>query len=475
MLEVAVELLHGIIRAASPDGNALADGEHQGEWPPSPARLFSALVAADGSGSRCSVTSGSELCWLEAQAPPLIFASESGEVEVSELAMRYVVLDKRNEGSTQDYPLRTTFPHRPGVRQSPRESTVRYVWLDSDPPETVLHALRLRAARIGYLGCSDSPVRVCVDTVVQRPDGQAWIPDRDASFSLPVPFPGFLEALDEAFERWSAGGRSERFWIRTARSGYRAPGYPADSGEKSIVVWLRFDRAVRGKHLVTLTTTLRAAVLARYQELLGLDETVPSFLHGHREPGEGTEQVCFLGLPHVGQSYADGRLFGAAVVIPPAVSRKETGMIFAALARMSTLTKRAWFDIPISFYGGQPKPWAANPSRWQSPAKRWVSATPVVYERWGKGYPDLEEVARWCDHAGLPEPIAFGFKRTPLISGALDLHPAEVFRPDKERRPYSHMWIEFAQKVAGPVVVGRGRYLGLGLMVPADRGGTGDE
>lgn len=470
MLAITVELLHGTIRAASPDGTAQSAGKHGGEWPPSPARLFSALVAADGTGARCSVTSGSELGWLEEQDPPLIFACGTGEVESSELAMRYVVVDAtpKEWHATQDYPLRSTIGHRPGVRQSPREGTIRYVWPDAVPPVSDLKALQLRAARVGYLGCSDSPVRVSVAAMDQQPAGQPWVPDADCAFSLPVPYPGFLEALDDAFARWSAGERSERSWIRTVRSGYRAPDVELKMGEKSTVVWLRFGRALQGKHLVAVTSTLRAAVLAKYQELLALNESVPSFLHGHRVPGEGAEQVCFLGLPHVGQRYADGRLFGAAVLIPPAISREETGMIFASLARIPRLTKGGWFDMPISFHGGQRSPWAAHPSRWQAQARRWESATPVVHERWGKGSPDLAEVSRWCDHAKLPKPTAFGFQRAPLITGALDLHPADVFRPDKERRPYSHMWIEFADKVPGPVIIGRGRYLGLGLMVPAD-------
>jgi CRISPR-associated protein Csb2 len=46
MLAITVTLLHGTIRAGSPDDTILAGGEPTGEWPPSPARLFSALVAA---------------------------------------------------------------------------------------------------------------------------------------------------------------------------------------------------------------------------------------------------------------------------------------------------------------------------------------------------------------------------------------------------------------------------------------------
>ena len=61
MLTVTVRLLHGTIRAGTPDDTVLAGGDPVGEWPPSPARLYSALVAADRTGPRCTGTTGEEL------------------------------------------------------------------------------------------------------------------------------------------------------------------------------------------------------------------------------------------------------------------------------------------------------------------------------------------------------------------------------------------------------------------------------
>lgn len=73
MLVVSVELLHGTFRG-DPDGTANTGGLSRGEWPPSPSRLFAALVAADGTGERCRVTDGSELRWFVRLPPPVIHA-----------------------------------------------------------------------------------------------------------------------------------------------------------------------------------------------------------------------------------------------------------------------------------------------------------------------------------------------------------------------------------------------------------------
>ena len=68
MLAVSVEFLHGTFRG-DPDGTANTGRLTRGEWPPAPFRLFAALVAADGTRERCTVTDGAELEWFE-RLPP---------------------------------------------------------------------------------------------------------------------------------------------------------------------------------------------------------------------------------------------------------------------------------------------------------------------------------------------------------------------------------------------------------------------
>ena len=67
MLAVSVEFLHGTFRG-DPDGTANTGRLTRGEWPPAPFRLFAALVAADGTRERCTVTDGAELEWFERSA-----------------------------------------------------------------------------------------------------------------------------------------------------------------------------------------------------------------------------------------------------------------------------------------------------------------------------------------------------------------------------------------------------------------------
>lgn len=487
MLAVTVTLLHGTIRAGSPDDTVHAGGDPVGEWPPSPARLFGALVASDGTGERCTATSGEELRWLECLSPPHIHASASTEVQLSALLPRYAVVDESHEGAVQDYPARKVKLVRPGMKMSPHEPTVTYCWPGATPDEGVVAALRYRAARIGYLGCADSPVRVRIGNTEPDVAPNVWEPDRSANFTLPVPYEGFLDALDSAYLRWSSGEAMGRAWIPTRRAGYRGPDARDRRGavvpSASTTIWLRFNRSIGSRSLLHVTQTLRAAVTDHFQRVVG-EADVPSIIHGHRPDGVEGPQACFIALPDVGQPHASGRLFGAAITLlrecDPALMEQMRAAVFRLADQGLVLPSGT--RLALLVHGGEHRPWTANPRRWSRPSICWVSVTPVVHERWSRHGPDRAEVARWCAHAGLPPDIAreefvssVEISRHPLVPGALDVPPALIFRSGRERRPYSHMRITFARPVSGPLVLGRSRQLGFGLFAPdATEGGPSD-
>lgn len=470
MIAITVDLLHGKIRAGSADSPAWAGRASRGEWPPSPARVFAALVSADGTRGRSRVTDGTELRWLEGQTPPLIYASPESKVSATSRPLRYVVLNATVEGSVQNYPGRRSKPYRPGVVQSPESLVISYVWPDAVAKAEHLKSLRLRAARVGYLGCADSPVRLRVFDSMELPVTEAWVPDANASNVLPVTYSGFLDELDAHYDLWVSEG-AERSWLPTIRSGYRSPSLfsPVAQPEPALL-WLRFSRPLLGKRLVQLTTTLRSAVMDRMQRVSPDGSSVPAIIHGHRGQGDGPDQACFAGLPNVASKFSDGRMYGAVIVVPQSASPDLPASVFAAVAGLRQLVKPGCFDIGVTLHRGEKDPLTANPARWTRPSRRWVSATPVVHERWSKrGAPGLDEVSRWCRHAGVPDPVSASFSRQPLLTGALDLHPTDVFREGHERRPYSHLEIEFSTPVKGPLILGRGRHTGLGLMAPMEK------
>ena len=466
MLAISVELLHGTFRG-DPDGTANTGHLTRGEWPPSPARLFAALVAADGTRQQCRVTDGAELAWFERLPPPVIHAHAQPCHQI--LEPRYVVRHKGSveKGSHQEYVGRSGVLNRAGARVAPRDPRVVYSWNVESPGQEILDALRRRAARIGYLGASDSPVRVRVTTRVSPSvaSHDTFIPDRRGDRVIDVPGPGRLQVLDRMYDEWYARGASvSRLQFPALQHGvaYRSPGLaqPVDRGE--VVAWLRLGVAVSGRRLSVVTALFKEAVLSQHQSIHG---EPPAILHGHGFRGSGYEIARYLALPDVGFRWSRGRVHGLALWMPPGCDTVARQRAREAAFAIGRLTGRG-VDVSIAARDDDRRPLATHPDRWLRRSRGWVTAVPAIHER--RRTLDLAEVARWCRHAGLAEPVAFRSARTPLVTGALDLAPVEVNRPGRPALPYSHVELLFAQAIPGPVVIGSGRQRGFGLCVPFD-------
>ena len=318
MLAISVELLHGTFRGDA-DGTANTDRLTRGEWPPSPSRLFAALVGADGTRERCRVTDGAELAWFERLPPPVIYAHPQPWQQV--LQRRYVVEHKGSaiKSTHQEYVGRSGVLIRPGVRVTPRHPHVVYSWDVESPTETTLDALRHRAARIGYLGAADSPVRVRVMT--QMPEAaapkDAFFHDPSGSVIITVPAAGDLHILDRMYDAWFEHGADigrSQFPALRHEMPYRSPqsAVPMESG--AVVAWLRIGTAVSGRRVATVTALFKEAVLSKHQKIHG---DPPAVLHGHGFATSGYEIARFLALPDVGFQWSRGRIHGLALWMPP--------------------------------------------------------------------------------------------------------------------------------------------------------------
>ena len=481
MLSISVEFLHGTFRG-DPDGTANTGGLTRGEWPPSPSRLFAAFVAADGTGESVSghqtarSWSGSSSCRRPSSTPIRSLSTSSSSratlfstrtaspwtAPLSKMARASVVVRTHHE-----FVGRTGALSRAGVRVAPRYTHVGYSWDVEPPEEAILKALRQRAARVGYLGSSDSPVRVRITAgaPLSVAAADAFVPDREGDAMINVPHSGDVSRWDHLYKQWTERGASvsrSQSPALTHPSRYRSPPLdePQDRGE--VVAWLRLGAAISGRRVPTVTALFKEAVLSQHQRIHGVP---PPVLHGHGFSGTGYEIACYLALPDVGYPRSQGRIHGLALWVPPGCDSMVRRMARDAARSIQRLTGRG-VDVAVAPRDDDERPMASRPDRWLGPSRRWATAVPAIHER--RRPLDLVEVARWCQHAGLPDPVAFRSARTPLIPGALDLAPAEVNRPDRAALPYSHVELYFDRAIPGPVVIGSGRQRGFGLCVPLD-------
>ena len=462
MFTISVELLHGTFRG-DPDGTAITGRLERGEWPPSPARLFAALVAADGTRQETRVTDGSELLWLEALPAPRVHAHPQAWHQAQQ--PRFVVMAERVNRTHQEYVARSGALHRPGVRLAPRDPRIVYQW-EKTPSSQTFESIRLRAARVGYLGASDSPVRLRVATEISD-DSPASVfePDPDGKARMNVPRPGDTAMLDRMFDAWRTRGASvarSQFPTLAHSARYRTPHSQIQEDRGRVVAWLHLRPPVSGRRVTSLTLLFKEAVLSQYQRIHG---EPPAVLHGHGFERTGYDLARYLALPDVGFPRSRGRIHGLALWLPPNADEVTQAKVRDAVFAVQVLKGRG-VEVTVFPREDERQPWAAHPRRWLQSSRGWVTAFPVVHERRGKVR--LAEVARWCRHAGLPEPVSLRQSRSPLARGGVDLMPVEVNRPGRPALPYSHVEIRFSEPIPGPVVIGAGRQRGLGLCMPVD-------
>lgn len=473
MLALEVEFLTGVCFAARPEGSA----SEQPDWPPQPDRLFSALVSAWGyRGERPNERSALE--WLERQQPPRIEASAAATrfvatsyVPPNDPSRKLEALPDRRRRQARKFPA--AIPHHP---------VVRFEWPTEPPDEPVFEALQSLAQDAAYLGHSASLVR-CRFTKNAQPAEAAKVPLRRI-------YPGRLQALEYAY---SAGRRP-------------IPGqfvYPEDvlhPGKAEGMfstnwIVLEDDGGARPDLRATAVVArqMREALLSQYGS-----EPIPEFVSGHQSDGRPSTapHLAIVPLADVGWNYSVGEFMGLGLILPRGQDRqrlqaesdwlggldgnpdlKRWGMFGRALSHTTTLRLGSLGVWNLARVEGPTKR-SLRSERYTQPARRWSTVTPVVLDRYPKSKSAEEReneiqsiVAASCENIGLPRPTVVRIYKHSAVKGAPSAYPSGnapkwagwTLPAFLARRMLVHAVIDFAEPVPGPVLLGAGRFSGLGL------------
>lgn len=120
---------------------------------------------------------------------------------------------------------------------------------------------------------------------------------------------------------------------------------------------------------------------------------------------------------------------------------------------------------------------------WCRASRAWGTATPIALDRnpgdlhasdpenRARAFQTAEQlVAESARHIGLPRPIQVEVTRSCVLQGTAKPRefPRFPISREKQQRVLAHARILFERPVRGPVLLGSGRYLGLGLCYPLD-------
>ena len=524
----------------------------QPEWPPHPARLFSALVAAWADADEPDGSERAALEWLESQPPPGIYASEAvprrvvshfvpvndasvvsrgwykrrtenvsglapqlhAELAASggELTKKAAQLERKltrerdveaqvgSVGNTNPASAVAMLPEQRGKQGrfypsvTPDDARVTFIW-GAPAPNDMANALDRLLRRVTRLGHSSSLVscRLLADA------SGANLEAGEGGSGMRAVRRGQLAELERRFARH--GGYKPRSLPYTdVRYLPVAEAVPTPAGERrpnTAGQWVVFEftpgsRSFPAMRAVELAAAMRAAVFHH------ADDPIPEALSGHLADGRPTAapHVAFLPLPYVGFEHADGRLLGLAVSMPDAVGDDARRALYRAIGNWEAAAREAGDDalkltlgtqgvVRLSRLHGPATLVSLRPDAWSRASCRWVSATPIALPRHpgrlgggtraarAKAWASAEaSVALACDQVGLPEPMSVEVSLSPFVTGSRAASRFPSFsQNDRSGRPVRrqllHASVTFEHPVAGPLMLGAGRFLGLGLMRPA--------
>lgn len=545
MLGVQVDLLTGRYVACRFNNRSRV------EWPPHPARLFSAAVAAWADADDPDPEERESLLWWEAQSPPSITCSwgagqwserepvthfvpvndtsalardvglsyrrlieaieTAGQVGVSEpgtandravtkadravakLRAKVVVDSAKASagGSAPRSALGVLPDHR--VRQArqyptalPASDLVTYQWPEADGRSSYVAALERLLPRIARLGHSSSLVSVTVTETALQP---SLVPDERGSVVLRVASCGQLDELEAAFSRHR--GEEPRI-LPALIATYGVPGpVHAVPAPMFAQVWQLLDLSegprMTIRDVLPLARAVRGALMRH-----GEQDPVPEVISGHAAgpPGSltaptGRPHLAIVPLPFTGHQHADGLVRSVALVLPSEIDDRDRALVDAALRR--------WFDsggalrlgsrgvVKVLPVEQEDAPHTARPGWWCRDARRWVSVTPIALDRNPGNLRDRDPVRRAaaeraaediiassCINIGLPAPAAVALTMDPLTTGSAPVRsfPRYAVQRGRLQRVLVHAEVVFAEPVAGPLLLGAGRFLGYGLCTP---------
>ena len=439
-----------------------------------------------------------------------------GKLKPDKVRSALVVIPQfRSNKQPRTFP-RTRIDHDENSEPAP----VFLIWPDAEPHSQIRAALDRICEKVIRIGHSSSLVQMWVE---DDPPTPTHTPDDLGAERLRIATPGTLEMLArsynrEAIEEWAdlqeqmanAKGKAkkdlkkqlaERFNNLEPQSlrpkisrwqGYRVGSESVGSQKRASGA---FDSnllvlSIEDGPVVELASTWQMFT-AMHKTILKQCDPAPEWLSGHQQDGSPSQEphVALVPLAFVGQQYADGHLMGIALAFPKNMKANEQGRALAGLLYSENGSAK---KIPIKTQFGQwsleresrpSPPLTLQPEAWTAACDTWATVTPIVLDRHPKterakdrekwSIEVAEIISESCERQGLPRPIGVDVDKTSWFSGAPRAvkgdgsgFPLMPVKNGQTKRQQVHAWLRFDQEVAGPLLLGAGRYRGYGVCRP---------
>lgn len=450
---------------------------HGQEWPPSPSRLFRALLAATSRPGGAGQRGREALQRLEAMEPPIILGPAPDRLEPVRTAVpnndQDRVLALHHKGRPEEARKKASSSRTMRLRQGwSVPSPVEYRWHfpAEDPDPEAFMALSQGVTTLGH---GVDLVMVTAHWAEEEPPrwGFIWQPDQaKGAEALPVPTNGEIERLDKAYERSRRRIQGTQVMSTreplTALANYRNPLAPPPMRWQAFTVRTPDDSApwaTPGEEMMRLSGMVRHAV-KRACELAGLDDALARSILGH---GDDDHRLYVMPVPNVGHEWADGRVRRVLIASPLSLPEDTWN---AVLLRMTgaELVEQGTGELKGLLAHIQRLREDRLLWRFLNASRIWTAASPVVLpgfdSRRGRPRPE-KTVRRLLKHAGIPPEAIQRIRldHAPRLPGVCAAWRTEV--PHYlHHYPRKYVTVEFVRPVSGPLFLGAAQGVGLGLL-----------
>ena len=462
---------------------------HGAEWPPSPARLFQALVAATHHGAHGLLHTevrDRALEWLEGLSAPDIVAITTEPSR--EILTNYV--PNNDDGESGDFRehIKTAKPLR--LHPLPAECRVTYRWKFAPDGDVAQHAdiVSAMASLVTYLGRTVDLVyargEVRAEMTAVAGDGRKVWPARETpGGKWLTPKPGFLKLCQERHPR-SVSEKPPDF-TNSRQVDYDGSETPRDNVPLALFELYRLDGRRLGfdpRRLREPAGMVRDAFKRwwmahpRMKDHYGEDRHARLLL-GHRQAGDSapSEGGHFATVPLPSMNFdstADG-WFRRVLILGGGLQDSTDRALFTDLARGLDGMELHDRDRPVGRLQAVTDAaktlalWIDNRG---APVRVWRSVTPVILTGHPRRGRSLEAcLARTLAQQGFPaetlESVAtFAGPLVPKCAPACDYRVHGYLTTTRR----VHAEVIFRKPISGPLIVGRGRFAGFGLFIPGE-------
>ncbi len=472
------------------------------EWPPSPLRLFQAMLRGVRTGCRNMQWVNEKAAafkWLERCEPPLIVTPQVS------LANEYTLFVPNNDSDKQPerqnrLTSKVARPHH--LPDDIEHRTLHYLWRinDANDSSALDHAelLRDESRHLLALGWGiDQAVangRLIIGTEAQKilREGVTWRPltgQHQTNDARRVPTKGTLRDLEKVYETFINRVDGRRYTPPLKPSAFKKICYVQSHvfpTRPHVVFEIRnndgtFCRYPQRKlvHIAGMVRHLAIKLMKKSPPEDVDNGWVQRYVAGHRgEKFENHSQLSYLPLPSIGHPHADHSVRRVMIAAPIG---DESWLEHLANRLNGQLLRPEQGDefgeqgppVLIRVYHDQVA------ARYTRPARLFGSVTPVILPGHDDHKPDKRKklIEKALAQSGVEQSCSFEWgvfsrwhKSLSAYKYDRDKKPIGFIRPGHLiTQTTTHLVIRFDDAyVSGPIVVGAGRHCGFGLMAALD-------